>query len=312
MAPGMVEHVLGFPNLNPRWSEDPTLTRGKLFSKAISFFHRECDVPGCHMLEPDVGRRLAGALQPREPRRRHASPRRRPLRRDEHALLPARQQDGARRQPAAEVRHRQARHCARCRTTTSSTRATSRRRCCSPPAPKNQVFTDSNIVCHERLSGLGATNTELKVYPGYGHQDVFMGKDVARDCFPAMLDFIRRHSEPAAGGRQWAARSRDGRLAGGPQADQDRDDHQRPRRAGVGADDRLRVVPGLESVRAGGVRAARAGRAAEDPPGARSRAEADLQAARHRRRARPRAAVAGDPRAAGRVRRRSRVPDRAP
>ena len=50
MAPTMVEHVLGFPNLNPRWCQDPTLTRGKLFSKAISMFHRECDVPECHML----------------------------------------------------------------------------------------------------------------------------------------------------------------------------------------------------------------------------------------------------------------------
>ena len=39
---------------------------------------------------------------------------------------------------------------------------------------------------------------ELEIFPGYGHQDVFMGKDVARDCFPDMLDFIRRHSEPAS------------------------------------------------------------------------------------------------------------------
>jgi cholesterol oxidase len=69
----------------------------------------------------------------------------------------------------------------------------------------NQVFTDSNIVCHERLQGLGCDNSELVVYPGYGHQDVFMGEHVARDCFPAMLDFIRRHSAratvPAGNGR---------------------------------------------------------------------------------------------------------------
>ena len=34
-----------------------------------------------------------------------------------------------------------------------------------------------------------------------------MGEDVARDCFPAMLDFIRRHSEPATAqtAEQWAA-----------------------------------------------------------------------------------------------------------
>jgi hypothetical protein len=72
---------------------------------------------------------------------------------------------------------------------------------------ENKVFADSNIVCHERLRALGCDQHELEIYPGYGHQDVFMGQDVARDCFPAMLDFIRRHSEPAGAPapEQWAA-----------------------------------------------------------------------------------------------------------
>ena len=71
----------------------------------------------------------------------------------------------------------------------------------------NHVFTDSNIVCHDRLRALGCTQHELKIYDGYGHQDVFMGQDVARDCFPAMLEFIRRHSAPetAPSAEQWAA-----------------------------------------------------------------------------------------------------------
>ena len=49
-APDMVEKVLGFAYLNPRWSEDPGFSSGKLFSKMVSLFHRECDVPACHML----------------------------------------------------------------------------------------------------------------------------------------------------------------------------------------------------------------------------------------------------------------------
>jgi cholesterol oxidase len=71
----------------------------------------------------------------------------------------------------------------------------------------NKVFTDSNIVCYERLRALGCDHHELQIYPGYGHQDVFMGQDVARDCFPGMLDFIRRHSAPEAAqaADQWAA-----------------------------------------------------------------------------------------------------------
>jgi hypothetical protein len=33
-------------------------------------------------------------------------------------------------------------------------------------------------------------------FTGYGHQDVFMGRDSARDVFPWMVDFLRRH-DPA-------------------------------------------------------------------------------------------------------------------
>ncbi|MGH9178687.1 MAG: hypothetical protein ACRD0N_09065 [Acidimicrobiales bacterium] len=50
LAPDLVEYVLGFPYLNPAWCDDPGFTRGKLFSRAVSKFHRECDVPACHML----------------------------------------------------------------------------------------------------------------------------------------------------------------------------------------------------------------------------------------------------------------------
>jgi lysosomal acid lipase/cholesteryl ester hydrolase len=196
MAPTMVEHVLGFPNLNPRWAQDPTLTRGKLFSKAISLFHRECDVPECHMLSLMWGTGWPALYS--------------------HENL-------------ADVTHRRggdlygatSLHYYRC--VNKMVRAGSRPLKYDPSDPslaslpddyfvyareidtpvllttgeKNLVFTDSNIVCHERLKGLGATNVELEVYPGYGHQDVFMGEHVARDCFPAMLDFIRRHSDPA-------------------------------------------------------------------------------------------------------------------
>ena len=59
----------------------------------------------------------------------------------------------------------------------------------------NNVFRDSNIECHRVLRKMGCTQHELAVFPGYGHQDVFMGKDVARDVFPTMLDFLRRQSQ---------------------------------------------------------------------------------------------------------------------
>ena len=71
----------------------------------------------------------------------------------------------------------------------------------------NKVFTDSNVVCYEELRSRGRTQDELEIFTGYGHQDVFMGKDVARDVFPTMLDFIRRHG-PADDGPPRAARDR--------------------------------------------------------------------------------------------------------
>jgi lysosomal acid lipase/cholesteryl ester hydrolase len=205
-APGMIEHVLGFPNLNPRWADDPTLTRGKLFSKGVSFFHRECDVPACHMLSlmwgtgwpalyshenlADVTHRRGGDLYGATSMHyyRHVTKMlqagSRPLKyemgKPEHAALPDDYFAYAREIETPVL------------LTTGA---------------DNKVFADSNIVCHERLRALGCEQHELKIFPGYGHQDVFMGKDVARDCFPDMLDFIRRHSGPVAAPaaeQQWA------------------------------------------------------------------------------------------------------------
>jgi cholesterol oxidase len=57
----------------------------------------------------------------------------------------------------------------------------------------NDVFTDSNIVCHERVSEAAPGRHELRVVPGYGHIDTLIGKDAHLDVFPHILDFIKRH-----------------------------------------------------------------------------------------------------------------------
>jgi cholesterol oxidase len=192
-APDFVERVLGFPNLNPRWSEDPTLTRGKMFSKIVSSFHRECDVPACHMLSlmwgagwpalyshdnlAEVTHRRGGDLYGPTSMHYYRHVRKmlaagsRPLKYDPgnaaHKPLP---DDYF--AYASEIE-------------TPVLMTT---------GEDNKVFADSNIVCHDKLRDAGYEHGELHVYPGYGHQDVFMGEHVARDCFPAMLDFLRQHS----------------------------------------------------------------------------------------------------------------------
>lgn len=196
MAPFFVEYVLGFPNLNPRWCHDPGFTRGELFSKVVSLFHQECDVPECHMLSmmwgtgwpalyehenlADVTHRRGGDLYGATSMNYYRQVRKmveaggHPLKyepgRPDLAALPDDYWVNAR-DIATPILF-----------TTGE---------------NNRVFADSNIVNHRRLLEIGCTQHELTIYPGYGHQDVFMGKDVARDCFPAMLDFMRRKAAAA-------------------------------------------------------------------------------------------------------------------
>ena len=191
VAPGLVEYVLGFPYMNPRWSEDPGLSRGKLFSRFNSLFHPECDVPACHMLSLMWGTGWPALYS--------------------HDNL-------------ADVTHRRGadlygstsmnyyRHVSKMVKAGRAVKYT-------PNDPKydrlpddyfehareietpilfmtgenNKVFTNSNVVCHEKLQEIVPGRHELHVFPRYGHQDPFMGDRVDRDVFPRLLDFIEKH-----------------------------------------------------------------------------------------------------------------------
>jgi lysosomal acid lipase/cholesteryl ester hydrolase len=197
-APTMIERVLGFPNLNPRWSEDPTLTAGKLFSKGVSLFHRECDVPACHMLSlmwgsgwpalyshenlADVTHRRGGDLYGAtsmnyyrhvfEMVRAGSRPLKYEIGNPKYDALPDDYLVDAREIDTPML---------------------------LMTGENNKVFSDSNIVCHERLQQLGSPNKELQIVPGYGHQDVFMGEHCDRDVFPGIVDWLRRNADrPAA------------------------------------------------------------------------------------------------------------------
>jgi lysosomal acid lipase/cholesteryl ester hydrolase len=205
-APNIIENVLGFPNLNPRWHQDAGLTRGKLFSKGVSFFHRECDEPACHMLSlmwgtgwpalyshdnlADVTHRRGGDLYGATSMNYY---------RNVYKMLRAGSRPVKYEPGKPELAALPDDYFAYAREIKTPVLLTT--------GEDNKVFSDSNIVCYERLRALGCDHHELKIYPRYGHQDVFMGQDVARDCFPAMLDFIRRHSEsaPEPAAEQWAA-----------------------------------------------------------------------------------------------------------
>ena len=59
---------------------------------------------------------------------------------------------------------------------------------------RNHVFTDSNIVCHQLLSGLAPGRAELEILPGYGHVDPIVGKDAHTDVFPRICQFLKRQA----------------------------------------------------------------------------------------------------------------------
>ncbi len=55
-----------------------------------------------------------------------------------------------------------------------------------------------------RLEKIVPGRHELAILPGYGHQDLFMGRNVAEDVFPTFLRFLQKHgasrlAAPAAG-----------------------------------------------------------------------------------------------------------------
>lgn len=190
LGPNFVEHVLGFPYLNPRWSQDKGITRGKLVSRFLSLFHPECDVPACHMLSvmwgsgrpalyhhenlAEVTHRRGGDLYGATSMNyyRHVAKMVRAGRAVRYDDQPAHS-----RLPADYLTH------ARDIETPMLLMT----------GDDNKVFTDSNVVCHQALERLAPGRHELHVFGGYGHQDPFMGERVAADIFPRLLDFIEKH-----------------------------------------------------------------------------------------------------------------------
>ena len=200
VAPNVVENVLGFPYLNPGWGDEPGLSRGKLFSKAVSLFHQECDVPACHMLSlmwgtgwpalyshenmnPITHRRggdLYGATSMNY--YRHVVK----MVRAGHAVKYDTGDHRLDRLPDDYFRH-----VAEVETPVLFM-----------TGENNKVFADSNIVCHQRMEQIVPGRHELHVFPNYGHQDPFMGRHVARDIFPRLVEFIEKHRyEVPAGAR---------------------------------------------------------------------------------------------------------------
>ncbi|HEX8249986.1 MAG TPA: alpha/beta fold hydrolase [Pyrinomonadaceae bacterium] len=191
VAPFLVEFIVGFPYINTRWSEDPGITRGKVFNKVVSLFHRECDVPACHMLSMmwgtgwpalyshenlhDVTHHRGGDLYGGTSMHYYRHVRR--MYKAGRAVKYAPKEQKYNRLPDDYLQHA---------------------RDIETPVlfmtgGNNRVFTDSNVHCYNELEQLTPGRHQLHVFPNYGHQDVFMGKNCHLDIFPRMLQFLNEH-----------------------------------------------------------------------------------------------------------------------
>jgi lysosomal acid lipase/cholesteryl ester hydrolase len=197
LFPFLVEHVLGFQYVTPRWADEPGLSRGKIMSRMTSLFHRECDHPACHMVSlmwgsghpavyehhnmSDITHRRVQDLfggtslhYYRHVRKMLAAGNtavKYDPRNPKHDRLPDNYLE----------------HAGDIDTPVFLT-----------TGDNNNVFRDSNIECHRRLEAAAPGRHRLHVFPRYGHQDVYMGKDAAEDIFPTLLDFLRTHSDARA------------------------------------------------------------------------------------------------------------------
>jgi cholesterol oxidase len=192
LAPTLVEWVLGFEYLDPNWQQEPALSRGWIFSKLVDLFHPECDVPACHMLSL-----MWGAGRPALYRHEnlHEVTHERGgdlygasgLNYYRHVLKMVDAGRAVKYDPAdPNVAALPDDYLAGAADITTPVLLTT--------GDTNKVFADSNIECWKRLEAVAPGRHELEVIPGYGHQDVFMGKNVSHDVFPRMLDFLKRQA----------------------------------------------------------------------------------------------------------------------
>jgi lysosomal acid lipase/cholesteryl ester hydrolase len=197
IMPALVENVFGFPYVSPLWGEQTGARRTKFFAKLVSFFHRECDVPACHMLSMmwgtgwpalyfhenllDVTHRRGGDLYGATSMHYYR-----------HVMKMIRAGGAVRMEPDNPKFNRLPNDYFQFADEIKTP-------VLFMTGETNRVFADSNIVCFKRLEKIVPGRHQLHVFPGYGHQDVFMGKNNHIDIFPRLVQFIREEAQKVGG-----------------------------------------------------------------------------------------------------------------
>jgi lysosomal acid lipase/cholesteryl ester hydrolase len=193
-APFLLERVLQQPYVSPSFREFPDGMIGNLVARAVDLLHPECDESACHMLSLMWGTGFPalyshGNLDPVTHRRSG----------DLYGPTGLHYYRHVRKMVSAG-------HAVKYDPKNEQLRALPDDYRAFVPEVKtpvmlmtgadNQVFANSNIVCAELLQKLAPGRHKLAVIPGYGHQDIFMGKRVASEVFPPIADFLKQHRQP--------------------------------------------------------------------------------------------------------------------
>lgn len=192
VSPFMIESILSVPYMNPRWHEDPVYSRGRILSAAVSLFHRECDNPACHMLSLMWGTGWPALYEHKN-------------------LLEVTHARGGDLYGGTSMNYyRHVRKMLNAGSTAVKYDPSDARFRSLPDnyfeyakeirtpvlfmtGRSNRIFADSNIVNHQRMEAIVPGRHELAIFEGYGHQDVFMGKNNHIDIFPRLAQFINKH-----------------------------------------------------------------------------------------------------------------------
>ncbi|MBL8508357.1 MAG: alpha/beta fold hydrolase [Chitinimonas sp.] len=193
LGPFACDWLLGVEYVNPRWRHQPAWSAGKLLAMGVDWFHHECDSSECHMLSFMWG---AGkpALFMHENMAKETHDRLGDLfggisvNYYRHVLKMVNANHDAVKFEPGNPRY----------AALPDNYFSQASKVTTPmllvQGQENRVFADSNILCHQRLEQIVPGRHQLHVFPGYGHQDIFMGKNVATDIFPRLLAFLRAHS----------------------------------------------------------------------------------------------------------------------
>ena len=189
VGPFACDYLAGIEYFNPGWRREPGWSVGKLLAYGVDLFHHECSSPECHMLSFMWGTGQPALFE-------HEN-----LAEATHARL-------GDLFGGVGVHYYRHIHKMVSANNTAVKYDTDNPRYAALPynyldkaasittpmlliqGQENRVFADSNVIAHQRLEQLAPGRHQIHVFPAYGHQDIFMGKNVHQDIFPRLLAFL--------------------------------------------------------------------------------------------------------------------------